>query len=266
MGRGPIMEVERAVPAVDQQQEEAKPSLAREDMRRRILILKKTATQMGSAASALKRFKELKEDDRSPGGRRSSDGPAASPRSPQSPRAFDGHAAAERELSVERISARKKTLASSFFPTVSRRRSISGEGGSSPREQNGGTPPNMLQTLRAYYKPNDDSVQSDKDVLLRELIRMNPAIQNVLNAIYELADEDGNNVISKSEYIECHLAVYEAFHDVAPDNLAFQVAEGDFHVDCMGEPTIDRARFIQCWFQVAGKLLSSLAAALMPSS
>jgi hypothetical protein len=117
----------------------------------------------------------------------------------------------------------------------------------------------VTQMLREYYKTESCDRPDDIGLWRRESLRFDPGVRKVLDRLWQVADINNSGDIDEEEYVSMYLSMWNFL--TAGDSVESEVvdlAKIEFKSDCAdGCTTLDRQRFIQCWFQLAATWVES---------
>jgi hypothetical protein len=118
----------------------------------------------------------------------------------------------------------------------------------------------LMELLRKYYKAEEatednEQLFTDTALLQRESMRFNTKISSMLEKIWHWVDRDGSGDVDESEYIRLyHILVkiiwsHQKVSETSEQELR-RMAHVDFENDCMGYDVLNKAGFMQAFFQL----------------
>eukprot|EP00936_MAST-01D_sp_MAST-1D-sp1_P002989 g2989.t1 len=144
--------------------------------------------------------------------------------------------------------------------TVDRDQQNQGKGQNHRQGDESGPKSELLKTLRAYYLHKVDTEEhaiesnamySDKALLQREALRFDADVLEVLNQIWSLADRNGDGGVDKYEYCDVSQRLYKVVVGDGDGRAAERFAAEEWTRDSFGESKLNKARYMQSWFQLA---------------
>eukprot|EP00741_Cyanophora_paradoxa_P000945 tig00000448_g913.t1 len=113
----------------------------------------------------------------------------------------------------------------------------------------------LLDQLRRYYGggavAQESALYTNKALLQRESLKFDPAVREVLERLWVVADVDEDGVIDHDEYVDLNKRIYKHLNAVWDEAAAALNAELDWAFDVQSAAALDRPRFFLSFFQLA---------------